>query len=205
MWEKLFFFIFLISLRFNIPVHFQAGHLRLVKPYMVAVQSNNVAAVNEALNEIYVEEEDYDRLRESIDLHDNFDQIGLAQKVKICFLYLVGAYFQKFHAVLLNPLLQNVVRLKSTSFLRCGALLHTFTRRLADGSSLSHCPRRTSCTRMPWRRAPSLVTVSFQRSCWCTSSSRSLPITLPSYYVYLNEIPTSKEESWLLHLSAFMA
>ena len=61
----------------------QAGHLHLVKPYMVAVQSNNVAAVNEALNEIYVEEEDYDRLRESVDLHDNFDQIGLAQRVKL--------------------------------------------------------------------------------------------------------------------------
>ncbi|PON57561.1 Clathrin, heavy chain [Parasponia andersonii] len=60
----------------------KAGHLRLVKPYMVAVQSNNVTAVNEALNEIYVEEEDYDRLRESIDLHDNFDQIGLAQKIE---------------------------------------------------------------------------------------------------------------------------
>src|SRR3989442_1612363 len=60
---------------------FQAGHLLLVKPYMIAVQSNNVSAVNEALNQIYVEEEDYDRLRESIDLHDNFDQIGLAQKV----------------------------------------------------------------------------------------------------------------------------
>ena len=66
--------------------YFQAGHLRLVKPYMVAVQSNNVSAVNEALNEIYVEEEDYDRLRESIDLHDNFDQIGLAQKVNLGYL-----------------------------------------------------------------------------------------------------------------------
>ncbi|RZC90703.1 hypothetical protein C5167_028536 [Papaver somniferum] len=60
----------------------KAGHLLLVKPYMVAVQSNNVSAVNEALNQIYVEEEDYDRLRESIDMHDNFDQIGLAQKVE---------------------------------------------------------------------------------------------------------------------------
>ncbi|RVW56591.1 Clathrin heavy chain 2 [Vitis vinifera] len=60
----------------------KAGHLHLVKPYMVAVQSTNVAAVNEALNGIYVEEEDYDRLRESIDMHDNFDQIGLAQKVE---------------------------------------------------------------------------------------------------------------------------
>ncbi|KAL2541769.1 Clathrin heavy chain 1 [Abeliophyllum distichum] len=60
----------------------KAGHLRLVKPYMVAVQSNNVSAVNEALNEIYVEEEDYDRLRESIDFYDSFDQIGLAQKIE---------------------------------------------------------------------------------------------------------------------------
>lgn len=57
---------------------------------MVAVQSANVAAVNEALNGIYVEEEDYDRLRESIDMHDNFDQIGLAQKVReIDFIFLV--------------------------------------------------------------------------------------------------------------------
>lgn len=60
----------------------QAGQLHIVKPYMVAVQSNNVSAVNEALNELYVEEEDYERLRESVDMHNNFDQIGLAQKVK---------------------------------------------------------------------------------------------------------------------------
>ena len=69
---------------------FQAGRLLLVKPYMIAVQSNNVSAVNEALNQIYVEEEDYERLRESIDLHDNFDQIGLAQKVRsIILLFLI--------------------------------------------------------------------------------------------------------------------
>uniref|UniRef100_A0A0E0R335 Clathrin heavy chain linker core motif domain-containing protein n=1 Tax=Oryza rufipogon TaxID=4529 RepID=A0A0E0R335_ORYRU len=60
----------------------EAGQLHLVKPYMVAVQSNNVSAVNEALNELYVEEEDYERLRESVDMHDNFDQIGLAQKLE---------------------------------------------------------------------------------------------------------------------------
>ncbi|XP_062203111.1 clathrin heavy chain 2-like isoform X1 [Phragmites australis] len=60
----------------------KAGQLHLVKPYMVAVQSNNVTAVNEALNELYVEEEDYERLRESVDMHDNFDQIGLAQKLE---------------------------------------------------------------------------------------------------------------------------
>ncbi|EAY81974.1 hypothetical protein OsI_37152 [Oryza sativa Indica Group] len=60
----------------------KAGQLHLVKPYMVAVQSNNVSAVNESLNELYVEEEDYERLRESVDMHDNFDQIGLAQKLE---------------------------------------------------------------------------------------------------------------------------
>lgn len=60
----------------------KACNLHLVKPYMIAVQSNNVAAVNEALNEIYVEEEDYECLQESIDLHDNFDHIGLAQKIE---------------------------------------------------------------------------------------------------------------------------
>lgn len=58
------------------------GHLHLVKSYMVAVKRNNVAFVNEDLNEIYVEEEDYDRLRESIDMHNNFDQIGLSQRVR---------------------------------------------------------------------------------------------------------------------------
>ncbi|KAG9450579.1 hypothetical protein H6P81_010544 [Aristolochia fimbriata] len=60
----------------------KACHLRLVKPYMVAVRSNNVSAVNEAFNEIYVEEEDYDRLCDSIDLHDNIERIGLALKVE---------------------------------------------------------------------------------------------------------------------------
>ncbi|KAG5544935.1 hypothetical protein RHGRI_017408 [Rhododendron griersonianum] len=69
---------------------FQASHLLLVKPYMVAVQSNNVTTVNDALNEMYVDDKKKrcmwrkktDRLRESIDLHDSFNQIGLAQKIE---------------------------------------------------------------------------------------------------------------------------
>eukprot|EP00252_Welwitschia_mirabilis_P023463 TRINITY_DN662_c0_g1_i4.p1 TRINITY_DN662_c0_g1~~TRINITY_DN662_c0_g1_i4.p1 ORF type:complete len:1707 (+),score=385.71 TRINITY_DN662_c0_g1_i4:318-5438(+) len=76
----------------------KAGHIHLIKPYMVSVQSNNVAAVNEALNEIYVEEEDYERLRESIDMHDNFDQIALAQKIEkheLLELRRVAAYIYK--------------------------------------------------------------------------------------------------------------
>jgi clathrin heavy chain len=60
----------------------KAGQLPLVKPYMVAVQSANNAAVNEALNNLYIEDEDYDRLRESIDMYDNFDQISMAQRIE---------------------------------------------------------------------------------------------------------------------------
>ena len=65
------------------PPPCQSGNLPLIKPYLVTVQSSNVAAVNEALNGLYIEEEDYERLRESIDMHDNFDQISLAQKVSM--------------------------------------------------------------------------------------------------------------------------
>lgn len=58
------------------------GHLPLIKPYLVAVQTNNVTAVNDALNELYVEEENFDTLRVSIDTYNNFDAIALAQKLE---------------------------------------------------------------------------------------------------------------------------
>jgi clathrin heavy chain len=60
----------------------KAGHLPMIKEYMKHVQKNNLAAVNEALHELYAEEEDVAALRESCDLYDNFDQIGLAQRFK---------------------------------------------------------------------------------------------------------------------------
>ncbi|EGG20648.1 clathrin heavy chain [Cavenderia fasciculata] len=58
------------------------GHLPLVKPYLVGAQDSNVAAINEALNELYVEEEDYESLRASIDANSNFATIQLAQKLE---------------------------------------------------------------------------------------------------------------------------
>jgi len=58
------------------------GHLPLVKPYLVSAQHNNIVAVNEALNELLIEEENYEALRVSIDGFDNFDAIALAQKVE---------------------------------------------------------------------------------------------------------------------------
>ncbi|KAF1331725.1 Clathrin heavy chain, partial [Globisporangium splendens] len=57
-------------------------NLPLVVEYLKDVQKENLSAVNEALNEILVEDEDYVSLRESIDSYDNFDQITLAQKLE---------------------------------------------------------------------------------------------------------------------------
>nr|CAG4635257.1 EOG090X0064 [Artemia franciscana] len=60
----------------------KVNHLRLVKPYLRSVQSLNNKAINEALNGLLVEEEDYQGLRASIDAFDNFDTIALAQKLE---------------------------------------------------------------------------------------------------------------------------
>jgi len=56
--------------------------LPLVKDYLVAVQDRNITAVNEGLNELYVEEEDYESLRASIDSYDNFDNMKLASELE---------------------------------------------------------------------------------------------------------------------------
>ncbi|KAF5296319.1 hypothetical protein FQA39_LY12536 [Lamprigera yunnana] len=58
------------------------GHLQLVKSYLRSVQSLNNKAINEALNALLIDEEDYQGLRTSIDAFDNFDNIGLAQKLE---------------------------------------------------------------------------------------------------------------------------
>jgi clathrin heavy chain len=46
------------------------------------VQSLNNKAINEALNGLLIDEEDYLGLRTSIDAFDNFDNIALAQQLE---------------------------------------------------------------------------------------------------------------------------
>jgi len=60
----------------------KSDNLPLIKPYLKSAQSENIAAVNDAYNEILLEDEDYEALRESIDSYDNFQQIELAQKLE---------------------------------------------------------------------------------------------------------------------------
>lgn len=57
-------------------------NLQLVKPYLRSVQCLNNKAINEALNQLLIDEEDYQGLRTSIDAFDNFDTIALAQKLE---------------------------------------------------------------------------------------------------------------------------
>lgn len=60
----------------------KSDNIPLVVEYLRDVQKENLSAVNEALNEIFVEDEDHANLRESLDAFDNFDQIALAQKLE---------------------------------------------------------------------------------------------------------------------------
>ncbi|XP_016119925.1 clathrin heavy chain 1-like [Sinocyclocheilus grahami] len=56
--------------------------LQLIKPYLRSVQNHNNKSVNEALNNLFISEEDYQALRTSIDAYDNFDNISLAQRLE---------------------------------------------------------------------------------------------------------------------------
>lgn len=60
----------------------KVNHLQLVKAYLRSVQSLNNKAINEALNGLLIDEEDYQGLRTSIDAFDNFDNIALAQQLE---------------------------------------------------------------------------------------------------------------------------
>jgi clathrin heavy chain len=60
----------------------RAGQLPLVKEYLSSVQKNNLAAVNEAVNELLVEEEDWEGLADSTSQYDNFDQLALAGRLE---------------------------------------------------------------------------------------------------------------------------
>ena len=51
-------------------------------PYLKSVQSENIAAVNEAVIDQRIDEEDYEALREAVDEYGNFDQIALAKRLE---------------------------------------------------------------------------------------------------------------------------
>merc|ERR1719478_219170 len=58
----------------------KAGHVPLAKPYLLATQKENIKEVNDALYELYVQEEDHEALAEAVVEYTNFDAIEMAQQ-----------------------------------------------------------------------------------------------------------------------------
>jgi len=58
------------------------GHLPLIFKYLLFVQRENVIMVNEAVNQLYIEEDNHRGLRESVDAYDQFDQLALAKTLE---------------------------------------------------------------------------------------------------------------------------
>lgn len=56
----------------------RTGHIALITKFLEGVQSQNISAVNEALNEIYLENQDFEKLRQSIKEYDSFESVDLA-------------------------------------------------------------------------------------------------------------------------------
>lgn len=67
-----------IDLTKCVQVMKRTGHVALITSFLKSVQNQNISAVNEALNEIYMENEDYESLRASIKEYDSFESIKLA-------------------------------------------------------------------------------------------------------------------------------
>jgi clathrin heavy chain len=60
----------------------KSDNIPLIKSYLNAVQSRNIEAVNNALNELFIEEEDYKSLKDSTATYANFDAPSLARRLE---------------------------------------------------------------------------------------------------------------------------
>ena len=54
----------------------------LIKPFLLNVQSQNKRAVNDAINDLLIEEEDYKTLRDSVENYDNYEAVDLASRLE---------------------------------------------------------------------------------------------------------------------------
>ena len=60
----------------------KSDNIPLIKPFLLNVQSQNKRAVNNAINDLLIEEEDYKLLRDSVENYDNYDPVDLAQRLE---------------------------------------------------------------------------------------------------------------------------
>ncbi|KAK2748310.1 hypothetical protein FQN57_000968 [Myotisia sp. PD_48] len=60
----------------------KSDNIPLIKPFLLNVQTQNKRAVNNAINDLLIEEEDYKTLRDSVENYDNYDPVDLAQRLE---------------------------------------------------------------------------------------------------------------------------
>lgn len=60
----------------------KSDNLPLIKPFLLNVQSQNKRTVNDAINDLLIEEEDYKTLRDSVENYDNYDATDLASRLE---------------------------------------------------------------------------------------------------------------------------
>lgn len=60
----------------------KSDNLPLIKPFLINVQGQNKRAVNDAINDLLIEEEDYKTLRDSVENYDNYEAVALAQRLE---------------------------------------------------------------------------------------------------------------------------
>lgn len=60
----------------------KSDNIPLIKPFLLNVQTQNKRAVNDAINDLLIEEEDYKQLRDSVDHFDNYEAVALAQRLE---------------------------------------------------------------------------------------------------------------------------
>ncbi|KAI9821608.1 MAG: hypothetical protein M1832_003282 [Thelocarpon impressellum] len=60
----------------------KSDNIPLIKPFLLNVQTQNKKTVNNAINDLLIEEEDYKTLRDSVENYDNYDPVDLAQRLE---------------------------------------------------------------------------------------------------------------------------
>ena len=60
----------------------KSDNIPLIKPFLLSVQTQNHKIVNQAINDLLIEEEDYKTLSDSVENYDNYDPVELAQRLE---------------------------------------------------------------------------------------------------------------------------
>ncbi|KAK6069745.1 hypothetical protein SCUP234_10500 [Seiridium cupressi] len=60
----------------------KSDNLPLIKPFLLNVQQQNKRTVNDAINDLLIEEEDYKTLRDSVENYDNYDATELVGRLE---------------------------------------------------------------------------------------------------------------------------